>query len=58
MIIIPPESVKKIIDATAEYVKKNGWDVEEILWEKYKDDKWYEFLNINSPFYGYYESLL
>ena len=38
MIIVPPESVKKIVDVTAQYVRENGREVENFLREKYVGD--------------------
>lgn len=58
MIIVPPEKIKKIVDVTAQYVRENGREVENLLREKYAEDRRYDFLNITNPYYGYYEELL
>eukprot|EP00051_Salpingoeca_urceolata_P010925 m.134236 g.134236 ORF g.134236 m.134236 type:complete len:661 (+) comp16912_c1_seq2:332-2314(+) len=53
-IIYPPPEVRNIVDKTAQFVAKNGWEFAEKVAAQKEGDAKFKFLNPASPFYAYF----
>jgi splicing factor 3A subunit 1 len=53
--IIPPADLRPLIEKTAEYVAKNGSQLEEIIYNKEKDNPMFSFLKLSDPYRAYYD---
>jgi hypothetical protein len=55
IMIIPQADPRPLIEKTAEYVAKNGSQLEEIIYNKEKDNPMFSFLKLSDPYRAYYD---